>query len=77
MYWYFLFFSEPNGEDLAKYHFTLSSEKGVIKFGCMTSTERDQWVQWLTRATGQTDKPKDKPGKKYDQWPAISYTELY
>jgi hypothetical protein len=40
-----------------KYHFILSSESGVIKFGCVTSTEREQWVQWLTRATGQTDKP--------------------
>ena len=60
-----VFSSDPN-EDEAKYHFSLSSEKGVVKFGCVTSSEREQWVQWLTRATGQTDKPleqKDKPGE--------------
>ena len=65
---------DPSGVDEIRYYFTLSSEKGVIKFGCVTSAEREQWVQWLTRATGQTDKPKDnKPSEEENIFNLICY----
>lgn len=56
---------DHNEEDDGKSRFILSSEKGIVKFGCANSHEREQWMQWLTRATGQTDKPLeqvDMPG---------------
>ena len=31
-----------------------------ITFGCQTTQERENWVKWLARATGQAVKPQEQ-----------------
>lgn len=47
---------EANKEFDAESSFQLVSEKGTIRICCKDRSERDAWVQWMTRATGQENK---------------------
>ena len=36
-----------------------TAEMGRLRFGCRDDSDRQSWVKWLVRATGQTDKPQN------------------
>ena len=59
---------EDNEESKYLFILNLSSEKGQIRFGCVTSSEREQWLQWFTRATGQTDKPAELKKETFSEY---------
>ena len=53
-------FADPNAKDRKGSMFVLVSEEsevGRIRFGCRDNTERDSWMKWLARATGQNFEP--------------------
>ena len=44
-----------------------TAEMGRLRFGCRDDSDRQSWVKWLVRATGQTDKPQnDTQDEQYD-----------
>ena len=44
-----------------------TAEMGRLRFGCRDDGDRQSWVKWLVRATGQTDKPQnDTQDEQYD-----------
>ena len=52
-------FADPTANSKAAM-FVLASEEsevGRIRYGCRDTTERDSWMKWLARATGQTIEP--------------------
>ena len=45
----------------AKYLFDLvfdNSELGRVHFGCRDDVERQSWIEWMVRGTGQTNQPQ-------------------
>ena len=58
------------GDPDYKYMFVLvaeTAEMGRLRFGCRDDSDRQSWVKWLVRATGQTDKPQnDTQDEQYD-----------
>ena len=38
----------------------VSEQEQEITFACQTTQERENWVKWLARATGQAVKPQEQ-----------------
>lgn len=50
---------------LYQYKFVLLSEEGKLRFGCRDNADRQVWVQWIYRATGQSHQPTmEQQGEK-------------
>ena len=47
----------PQGQD-SRYLFQLSSNRGTVRLGCRDKQEREGWMQWMTRASGQKSTSK-------------------
>ena len=54
-----LFINLVEGEEGGRYKFLLTCDKEELKLGCHSTSERETWVKWLVRATGQTDDPME------------------
>lgn len=54
---YMLLYFNLVGCDDGRVQFVMVKEANKVHFGVKESNERLYWLQWLTRATGQSHKP--------------------
>ena len=61
----------PDGDESLQYpyKFVLISEEGKLRFACRDDLDRQAWVQWIYRATGQSHQPSmDTQGEKKSEF---------